>query len=629
MEKTKALNQILGKQTRTLTIDSNEVDIENRSVWVAFSSETPVERWYGNEVLDHSPGSVDLEFFRSGAPVLKDHDPTKQIGIVETVELSDDRRGRAKVRISRAAESDWLDIQDGIKRHVSVGYSIKDAKEEGEGVYRVTDWSPFEISFVSLPADRTVGVGRDDSHTFTEQQTGENNVPDALEETAKTERAQPIEVGREKPKNDFEQRMDQILEIGNKLGEEQFAREFSVSGKTVEEFRDALRQKFEKQRGKGYESAANLDMPKSDIRRYSLLKAIDAKVKNDWRDAGLELEASREIEKRLDKEARGFFMPLDVQKRSRGPNPDIFDESMQQVLNPEKGGYLVKDHLMIGSFIEILRNECLLPKLGVTMLNNLKGTIHIPKQTEVSSTVWIDEDGEAPDRHVKFGMMKMEPKTIASAVPMSRKVLKEASIDMENFVISDMAKENALEISRAALYGEGYERTVCNEPKGLLKYEGLEFMDFDSAREPLSYRHILKLKELLIRKNALLGSPKFVGDPGIDTELRLTEKSPTTAQFLLGDNNRLIGYPFVSTNQIEPGLLIFGDFGQMMMGLWGILDILPDTSTKVASGGLVIRTFQDLDFGVRHLESFVCLRDKPSTEKPKKSKAATEEAPKL
>jgi len=108
-------SQIQGKQTRTLQLLKNDIDHDNRSVWVAFSSETPVERWYGNEVLDHNPCSIDLSFFKNGAPVLRDHDITKQIGVVEEVTIDSDKKARAKIKISRAAENDWLDIQDGIK----------------------------------------------------------------------------------------------------------------------------------------------------------------------------------------------------------------------------------------------------------------------------------------------------------------------------------------------------------------------------------------------------------------------------------------------------------------------------------------------------------------------------------
>ena len=163
IKKLRTLDQLKCKTFRNIQVDSNNIDNDSRTIEVAFSSETPVERWYGNEILDHTETNIDLEFFRQGAPVLIDHDPSQQIGIVENVRIDKDKVGRAKIRISRSsrAESEWLDIQDGIRRHISVGYAINDVKQEANDNYRVTNWSPFEISFVSIPADKTVGVGRD------------------------------------------------------------------------------------------------------------------------------------------------------------------------------------------------------------------------------------------------------------------------------------------------------------------------------------------------------------------------------------------------------------------------------------------------------------------------------------
>lgn len=57
------------------------------------------------------------------------------------------------------------DVQDGVRRLVSVGYYVRQAeKAERDGdelaTYRVSSWQLLEISLVAVPAEPTVGVGR-------------------------------------------------------------------------------------------------------------------------------------------------------------------------------------------------------------------------------------------------------------------------------------------------------------------------------------------------------------------------------------------------------------------------------------------------------------------------------------
>ena len=98
---------------------------------VAISSETEIERWFGIEVLDHSRGAVDLTRLRNGAAVIVDH-RGDQVGVVEpdSARVDDDRVLRARLRFSRSTRGSEIeqDVVDGIRRSVSVGYFIRDAK---------------------------------------------------------------------------------------------------------------------------------------------------------------------------------------------------------------------------------------------------------------------------------------------------------------------------------------------------------------------------------------------------------------------------------------------------------------------------------------------------------------------
>jgi len=173
MPKKTTKNQELLTRTIDLTRESI-VDEESRLVRLSFSSEEPVTRqsffsepWI--EVLGHDKDEADLERLNSSAPLLYNHDRSERdnrIGVVERAWI-EKGRGHAEVRLSKRAEVEgiWQDVRDGILRNVSVAYRINERKLEQENkdtpdLYRVTSWTPMEISLVDIPADSTVGVGR-------------------------------------------------------------------------------------------------------------------------------------------------------------------------------------------------------------------------------------------------------------------------------------------------------------------------------------------------------------------------------------------------------------------------------------------------------------------------------------
>ena len=87
------------KKYRHAHIDTRNLNEDDRTIQLAFSSESPVEREFGYEVLSHDEGAIDLAFLRSTtAPLLLDHDPKRQIGVVEDVAVGGDKVARARVR---------------------------------------------------------------------------------------------------------------------------------------------------------------------------------------------------------------------------------------------------------------------------------------------------------------------------------------------------------------------------------------------------------------------------------------------------------------------------------------------------------------------------------------------------
>jgi HK97 family phage major capsid protein len=254
---------------RTFTFDTRAVDEEARTVELAFSSETDVERWYGIEQLSHDPGAVRLERMNDGAALLVNHDSSQQVGVVESARVDKDKVGRAVVRFGRGAFADevFRDVIDGIRTKVSVGYIIHAEPDAtpipGGGMrYRITDWEPLEASLVAIPADASVGVDRsleagkpngdpemDDDIDAQKRDTTTTGAPekrdgevtqadlDNLESRMKAE-------GEEKAKAEAKRDSDhaEIRELGKRYGLEKAAEDLIGIDATPAEMREAVKQ---------------------------------------------------------------------------------------------------------------------------------------------------------------------------------------------------------------------------------------------------------------------------------------------------------------------------------------------------------------------------------------------------
>ena len=201
---------VLGNYCRETTID--QVDSDNRTVELSFSSETPYGRWFGDEILCHDEECINLERFSNGlGTVLFNHDRDAVVGHIEKVWL-EDNRGKALVRFDTDEQSETIfqKVQSGTLQGVSVGYAIyryevledEDTKSTNGRfngpAYVVTDWEPLEISIVSVPADPTVGVGRSAEEIYTSIDTQEDNTrmdPKEILNNEEVKSTEPVETG--------------------------------------------------------------------------------------------------------------------------------------------------------------------------------------------------------------------------------------------------------------------------------------------------------------------------------------------------------------------------------------------------------------------------------------------------
>lgn len=201
---------VQGNYCRESTID--QVDSDNRTVELSFSSEMPYGRWFGYEILCHDEECINLERFSNGlGTVLFNHDRDAVVGHIEKVWL-EDNRGKALVRFDTDEQSETIfqKVQSGTLQGVSVGYAIyryevledEDTKSTNGRfngpAYVATDWEPLEISIVSVPADATVGVGRSAEEIHTSIDTQEDNTrmdPKEILNNEEVKSTEPVETG--------------------------------------------------------------------------------------------------------------------------------------------------------------------------------------------------------------------------------------------------------------------------------------------------------------------------------------------------------------------------------------------------------------------------------------------------
>jgi HK97 family phage major capsid protein/HK97 family phage prohead protease len=609
------------RSVRGLVVERAAIDETSRTATLAFASEQPYERWWGIEILDCTPSAMDTSRLRSGANLLCDHDTRDVVGVIESVEIGPDRVGRAVVRFGKSvrAEEVWQDVRDGIRRNVSVGYMINEAilesTKDGVETYRVTSWTPYEVSLVSVPADASVGVGRSqDPDTAAPAAVTEAALPEPVpaERTAPTVITPSIKSKEKKMTDSVIEVVDQrnhaadITKIAASIpGGAELAMKSIQAGHTVEQFQaEALRAMSTKP-----VATADIGMDAKEVKQYSLMRALNA-LSNPGdqaaqRAAAFERECSEAQSKVLGKSARGLFVPNEVQKR------DLL------VGTPTAGGNTVATDLLSGSFIDILRNAMVINRMGTRMMTGLVGQVAIPKQTGSATAYWVAENAAPTESQQSFGQVTMTPKTVGAWTDISRRLLLQSSIAVESLVQTDLATVLGLAIQQAAINGSG----ASNQPSGLMTLLTTPAVVGGTNGAAPTWAHVVALETAISSANADVGTLGYLTNAKVRGKLKSTEKFTTSngQPIYEAGNTPLNGYQTAITNAVPSNItkgtgtnlsaMLFGNWADLMIGMWGSLDLMVDPYTGSTAGTVRVVALQDVDVAVRNLESFASFVD--------------------
>ena len=604
-----------------------QVAEDDRTIEFPFSSEYPVARYFGEEILSHERGAADLTRLNNGAPLLFNHDPDRVIGVVERGWIDEDKkRGYVSVRFSRNAFAQEIlaDVKDGVLRNVSFGYQIREMDQRSSGEFLATAWGVHEVSVVSIPADPTVGVGRAldaqpaapaASQTPETQPVVEmENTPDlsvvraeAAAEAAKAERT----------------RIAGITALTEKHGMGDLGRQLIESGRSIDDARAAVLDKLD---AKPVEPVKQIEMDQRDAAQYSITAGIRAALTGDWtsREAGLVREMSQEVERSgLNKTtARSFFVPFSALRATYVTS------------GATTGGNLVATDLMADEFIEALRNNSIMLGLGVRTMTGLVGNVAIPRRASVASTYYLGSETTAiTQSESTFDQVTLSPKNLAALSKYSRQTLLQGTPGIEQLVRRDITDGINLGIDLGVLNGSG----SAGQPEGIMQTTGIGSVALGTNGGPITVESLVDLEEQVLIDNGALNRDNiaYVTNAKVLAELKkLRAGGSTTGDGTFLVNNQLDalgrgatptsvnGYPLYVTNQVPSNLtkgassgvcsaMLMGDFSQAMVGFWGNgLEITVGEDSDDFSKALTsVRGIVTYDVAVRHPESFAAILD--------------------
>jgi HK97 family phage major capsid protein/HK97 family phage prohead protease len=602
---------------RAIGMQDTAIDTESRTVRVGVSSEEPVKRSFGLEVIDHRTESMNLEFLNSGrAPLLMDHDMERQIGVVESVELDENaRRLRAIVRFGRGelASEVFNDVVDGIRQNISVGYRLDgrvEREDDPDEYYRVAT-TPMEISIVSIPADQSnlVGVGRSSSEPLNE--TLEIKGVDVMSEI-------DLDAVRAEAAKAAQKNAKEIMTLARKHNKASMGEEALGRGVSIDEFRGEL---LEAIGNEPLDTPAHVvDAPVKEQRAYSLGKMIRAQVTGDWRDAGLEREMHDEIVKRTGKEARGFYVP-DFAFRS-----GVMTTAATGAVGTENVTDNFVPTVQRGDmFIEALRAKQVMANLGVTYIGGLTNRIRMPKIATGAAAGFVEEAGDVSDQSPTDAGVTLQPRTLGAKAAISRLLALESVPAIEQVVQDDLLRSIADKIEYYAIQGSG----SSGQPTGILNDGNVGNVDISAGTDvaALTWADITDLVKTVEDANGVINQAAlgWLSNPKVKAKMANTVKvSSTDSVMLLNDPwNSIYGYRAEFTSNVPSNLnpgdggtdasaLIFGDFSQLMVGLFGSPSVMVDPYSEGDSGNVVIRVMQEVDVALRNAASFA-ITDEVST----------------
>ena len=263
----------------------------------------------------------------------------------------------------------------------------------------------------------------------------------------------------------------------------------------------------------------------------------------------------------------------------------------QSVLNDSgtKGGALVPTDI---SFVQPLEPKLTVEGLGANVLSGLTGDVKLPSSGSFTLS-YVAEGAAVTGTDVTFSGPTMKPKRLAGVVDISKKLLMQGSIDVENYIRARLANAVNVAVLKNAISGPG-----TNAPTGL--YD-LITTNIDTTATGLTWNIAVGLETLIKSSDATELSLGYLSDTALMGSAKTIKKDAGSGIFLY-DNGNMNGQRYVASSVIstlDTGVshpLIFGDWSQMFVGFWGGMSFTIDPYTQAASGNvrIIVEIYNDI-----------------------------------
>jgi HK97 family phage major capsid protein len=338
------------------------------------------------------------------------------------------------------------------------------------------------------------------------------------------------------------------------------------------------------------------------------VNAINACVTGDWTNAGFEAEASRTLAQKLGKvtDKYKFLVPYEVQERQHDMTAA---RELRKALNLRDlsvasggGAYLVQTSNV--GFVEMLYNRSVVRRLGATTLPGLVGNVAIPRMSATGTAYWLSsETATITESAQTIVQASLSPKNVGAYTEISRQLLMQSSPAAEGIVSDDLASLVAVAGDYACLAGAG----SSGEPDGIIGFSGVGSVTGTSLGYD-STNSVLDFQSDVAESNVIPTRGGYVTTPAVAKLLmkRLSFTGVASPPVWTGNlwDGTVAGFPAMSSMQVPTADMIFGDWPNMVIGEWGVLEIEVNPYAGFTAGIIGVRALYSMDVAHRRPFAF-------------------------
>ena len=342
--------------------------------------------------------------------------------------------------------------------------------------------------------------------------------------------------------------------------------------------------------------------------QFSIVRALQASVSGNWSNAGREREIQQELSRVNGRESQGIFVP-DTGWAKRDYTKG----------SSTAGAKLVGVEHLSDRFIDVLRARLVVAEMGATFLPGLQSDITIPRRSAGGTAYFVAEAGSVTESTGTFDQVSMSPKVMGAFSQFSYLMQLQATPEIEELIRQDFIALLAQKLDQVAINGGG-----SNEPSGIIQTSGIGSVAIATNGGAITLDKMLDLKQSVAIDNADLPTAGFLTNTKVENALsklkdgnsayHLSPYGGEIGQQQLASRRMMISnnVPSNLTKGSSSGVCsaaIYGNFSDLLIGLFGSLELLTDPYTQFQSGGVGVRALQGVDVSVRHPESFGAILD--------------------